>query len=103
MAVIKPLPDSTDIALVHLTPVGMIVAVNRGFGNLFGHDTASVIGKQVGCCVLNAASRARLSGCSCSSPLCAQPAASRAGGSLMPLSNSEHLRLCSYEGLLISA
>ena len=56
MAVIKPLPDSTDIALVHLTPVGMIVAVNRGFGNLFGHDTASVIGKQVGCCVLNAAS-----------------------------------------------
>ena len=68
MAVIKPLPDSTDIALVHLTPVGMIVAVNRGFGNLFGHDTASVIGKQVGCCVLEAANRDRLSGCPCQQP-----------------------------------
>lgn len=102
MAVIKPLPDSTDVALVHLTPVGMIVAVNRGFGNLFGHDTASVIGKQVGCFVLNAASRDGLSQFALAgSLLCAQPAASRTSGFPSPLGNSKHFRLWT-EGLLIS-
>ena len=99
MAVIKPLPDTSDIALVHLTPVGMIVAVNRGFGNLFGHDTAAIIGKQVGCCVLEAASRDRLSGCPCQQPPLRAACCQRNSQS----SISGHLRLWSSEGLLISA
>lgn len=43
--VIKPINDDANIAMVYVTPAGIIVSVGRGFNNLFGHDIASHIGK----------------------------------------------------------
>lgn len=40
MGVIKPIPDDANIAMVYVTPAGIIVSVGRGFNNLFGHDIA---------------------------------------------------------------
>lgn len=45
MSVIKPIPDDSNIAMVYVTPAGIIVSVGRGFNNLFGHDIAENIGK----------------------------------------------------------
>lgn len=45
MGVIKPIPDDANIAMVYVTPAGIIVSVGRGFNNLFGHDIAQHIGK----------------------------------------------------------
>ena len=45
MGVIKPITDDANIALVYVTPAGIIVSVGRGFNNLFGHDIADHIGK----------------------------------------------------------
>lgn len=45
MGVIKPIPDDANIAMVYVTPAGIIVSVSRGFNNLFGHDIAQHIGK----------------------------------------------------------
>ena len=45
MSVIKPISDDANIAMVCVTPSGIIVSVGRGFSNLFGHDTAEHIGK----------------------------------------------------------
>ena len=45
MSVIKPLADDIGIAMVYVTPAGIIVSLGRGFSNLFGHDIAEFIGK----------------------------------------------------------
>ena len=45
MSVIKPLPDDIGIAMVYVTPAGIIVSLGRGFSNLFGHSIAEFIGK----------------------------------------------------------
>lgn len=45
MGVIKPIADDANIAMVYVTPAGIIVSVGRGFNNLFGHDIAENIGK----------------------------------------------------------
>ena len=45
MGVIKPIADDANIAMVYVTPGGIIVSVGRGFSNLFGHDIADYIGK----------------------------------------------------------
>lgn len=45
MGVIKPIPDDANIAMVYVTPSGIIVSVGRGFNNLFGHNIAEHIGK----------------------------------------------------------
>ncbi|DBB01294.1 TPA: hypothetical protein ACH3X3_011692 [Trebouxia sp. C0006] len=45
MGVIKPITDDANIAMVYVTPAGIIVSVGRGFNNLFGHETAEHIGK----------------------------------------------------------
>ena len=45
MGVIKPIADDANIAMVYVTPAGIIVSVGRGFNNLFGHDIAEHIGK----------------------------------------------------------
>ena len=45
MGVIKPINDDANIAMVYVTPAGIIVSVGRGFNNLFGHDIADHIGK----------------------------------------------------------
>lgn len=45
MSVIKPIPDDANIAMVYVTPAGIIVSVGRGFNNLFGHEIAEHIGK----------------------------------------------------------
>ena len=45
MGVIKPIHDDANIAMVYVTPAGIIVSVGRGFNNLFGHDIADHIGK----------------------------------------------------------
>ena len=45
MSVIKPIPDDANIAMVYVTPAGIIVSVGRGFNNLFGHDIAEHVGK----------------------------------------------------------
>ena len=45
MGVIKPIADDANIAMVYVTPAGIIVSVGRGFNNLFGHDIADHIGK----------------------------------------------------------
>ncbi len=45
MSVIKPIADDANIAMVYVTPAGIIVSVGRGFNNLFGHDIAEHIGK----------------------------------------------------------
>lgn len=41
----KPITDDANIAMVYVTPAGIIVSVGRGFNNLFGHDIADHIGK----------------------------------------------------------
>jgi len=45
MGVIKPIADDANIAMVYVTPAGIIVSVGRGFNNLFGHEIAEHIGK----------------------------------------------------------
>ena len=45
MSVIKPIHDDANIAMIYVTPAGIIVSVGRGFNNLFGHDIAENIGK----------------------------------------------------------
>ncbi|DBA80194.1 TPA: hypothetical protein ACH3X2_007658 [Trebouxia sp. C0005] len=45
MGVIKPIADDANIAMVYVTPAGIIVSVGRGFNNLFGHETAEHIGR----------------------------------------------------------
>ena len=45
MSVIKPISDDCNIAMVYVTPAGIIVSMGRGFNNLFGHDVAEHIGK----------------------------------------------------------
>ena len=45
MSVIKPLSDDIGIAMVYVTPAGIIVSLGRGFSNLFGHNIAEFIGK----------------------------------------------------------